>query len=272
MAERWAFCRQHRRQILGALPRDLKAALVVVQHIDAAFEEGLVKWLDEETPLAVVSPVDGQDLHQIVVGQGALPYDTAADYDRIERLMALGTGPWYRRQALMRAGVGPGQHLLDVGTGTGLLAREALKLVGPAGSVIGVDPSTGMMAEAHLPPGVTLVQGRAEDTGRPADSADMLTMGYALRHVSDVDAAFAEFHRVLRPGGRAVVLEISLPASRWGRVLLKAYMRAVVPMLARFVARRGDTALLWRYYWDTIESCIAPPQVMQERSRIDRRR
>jgi len=52
------------RALLGALPRDLKAALVVVQHIDAAFEEGLVKWLDEETPLAVVSPVDGQDLHQ----------------------------------------------------------------------------------------------------------------------------------------------------------------------------------------------------------------
>src|SRR5690606_22400700 len=50
--------------LLSALPRDLRAAVVIVQHIDAAFEEGLVRWLDEESPLTVVTPVDGQDLFQ----------------------------------------------------------------------------------------------------------------------------------------------------------------------------------------------------------------
>jgi len=187
--------------------------------------------------------------------------DTAPDYDRIERLLAFGSGPWYRRQALARAGLGAGQHVLDVGVGTGLLAREALKLIGPQGELVGVDPSAGMMEQARLP-GVQLLQGRAEALPRPDACCDMLTMGYALRHIGDVAQAFSEFHRVLRPGGRVLVLEITRPASRWGRGLLKAYMRGVVPALARLVAGRRHTPELWRYYWDTIDACIPPEQVM----------
>src|SRR5580658_909763 len=68
---------------------------------------------------------------------------TAADYDRIERAMAFGSGSWYRRRALERAGLRPGMRVLDIGTGTGLTAREAFALVGPSGEVTGVDPSTG---------------------------------------------------------------------------------------------------------------------------------
>lgn len=187
--------------------------------------------------------------------------DTAVDYDRIERLMAFGTGPWYRRQALQRAGLGEGMQLLDVGIGTGLLAREALKMIGPSGQIVGVDPSPGMMAQAQLP-SVTFVQGRAEALGRESQSADFVSMGYALRHVGDVDAAFAEFSRVLRPGGKVLVLEISRPQSRFAMFLMKAYMRVVVPVLARLVSRSADTSRLWRYYWDTIDACIAPPQVL----------
>jgi demethylmenaquinone methyltransferase/2-methoxy-6-polyprenyl-1,4-benzoquinol methylase len=78
-----------------------------------------------------------------------------------------------------------------------------------------------------------------------------------------VAAAFGEFHRVLRPGGRVLVLEISKPRGRIGTALLKAYMRAVVPLIARFIGQRHDTAELWRYYWDTIEACIPPEQVLQ---------
>jgi demethylmenaquinone methyltransferase/2-methoxy-6-polyprenyl-1,4-benzoquinol methylase len=162
---------------------------------------------------------------------------------------------------LQRAGLSAGAQVLDVGIGTGLVAREALKLIGPAGRLVGVDPSPGMMGEVSLP-GVELVQGRAEALPRADASCDFVSMGYALRHIADVNAAFAEFHRVLRPGGRLLVLEISKPAGRWGTALLKAYMRVVVPVIAKMVARQRDTAELWRYYWDTIEACIAPEAVL----------
>jgi demethylmenaquinone methyltransferase/2-methoxy-6-polyprenyl-1,4-benzoquinol methylase len=188
--------------------------------------------------------------------------ETAVDYDRIERVLALGSGPWYRRSALRRAGLARGAQVLDVGIGTGLVAREALKLIGADGRLIGVDPSPGMMGQVDLP-GVTLVAGRAEALPQPDASADFLSMGYALRHISDVGAAFSEFHRTLRPGGRLMVLEITRPSGRFATLLLKAYMRAVVPILARMVARQSSTAKLWEYYWDTIEACIPPASVME---------
>lgn len=187
--------------------------------------------------------------------------ETAADYDRIERMMAQGSGPWYRRQALMRAGLGAGERVLDVGIGTGLVAREALSLIGPTGKLVGVDPSPGMMGEVKLP-GVELVQGRAEAIPQPDGAHDFLSMGYALRHISDVNAAFSEFHRVLRPGGRVLVLEISKPKGSMGTAFLKFYMKGIVPLIARFVSRQRDTAHLWRYYWDTIEACIPPEKVV----------
>lgn len=187
--------------------------------------------------------------------------DTAPDYDRIERVLALGSGPWYRRSALQRAGLSKGAEVLDVGIGTGLVAREALTLIGPQGRLVGVDPSPGMMGEVKLP-GVELVRGRAEALPRPDASSDFISMGYALRHIADVNAAFAEFFRVLRPGGRLLVLEISKPSGRIGTAVLKAYMRGVVPVIAKVVAHQHDTAELWRYYWDTIEACIAPASVM----------
>jgi demethylmenaquinone methyltransferase/2-methoxy-6-polyprenyl-1,4-benzoquinol methylase len=187
--------------------------------------------------------------------------DTAPDYDRIERVLALGSGSWYRHEALRRAGLGTGAEVLDVGIGTGLVAREALTLIGPQGRLVGVDPSPGMMGEVGLP-GVELVAGRAEALPRADASSDFVSMGYALRHLADLSAAFAEFHRVLRPGGRLLVLEITRPTGRVATGLLKIYMRAVVPTIARVVARRQQTSELWRYYWDTIEACIPPETVL----------
>jgi demethylmenaquinone methyltransferase/2-methoxy-6-polyprenyl-1,4-benzoquinol methylase len=136
-----------------------------------------------------------------------------------------------------------------------------LALIGPNGRLVGVDPSPGMMGQVALP-GVELIVGRAEALPRADASSDFLSMGYALRHIADVNAAFAEFFRVLRPGGRLLVLEITKPASRVGTLVLKGYMRAVVPTLARIVSRQRDTAELWRYYWDTIEACIPPQAVL----------
>jgi len=119
-----------------------------------------------------------------------------------------------------------------------------------------------MMRQVRLP-GVQLVEGRAEALPQADASQDFVSMGYALRHIADVSAAFSEFHRVLRPGGRLVVLEISKPSGRLASWALKAYMRGIVPLIARFVSRQRDTAHLWRYYWDTIEACIPPARVLE---------
>ncbi len=187
---------------------------------------------------------------------------TAEDYDRMERILGFGTGLRYRGQALERAGLRPGMKMVDVGVGTGLVAREAVRITGSAELVTGVDPSPGMMQNAKVPEGVALVEGRAEEIPFPDDHFDFLSMGYALRHISDLSLAFEEFHRVMKPGAKLCLLEITCPESRWGRFLLKIYMKGVVPLLALFVSRRKNTPRLWRYYWDTIEACVPPAQVL----------
>jgi len=189
--------------------------------------------------------------------------DTAVDYERIESVLALGSGAWYRRQALLRAGLKPGMKVLDVGCGTGLLAREALAVIGPDGALTGIDPSPGMLAEGRSAlPAAAFIEGRAERLPVPDAQADFLSLGYALRHIDDVQVAFADFRRALRPGGRLLLLEITRPEGWLGRFLLKLYMRLFVPLVARMLARREGTPRLFRYYWDTIEACIKPPEVL----------
>lgn len=188
--------------------------------------------------------------------------NTAADYDRIEAMLAWGTGSRYRRQALVRAGLKTGMKVLDVGVGTGLVAAQACILTGDSKLVTGVDPSAGMLAASKLPAAVVLMEGRAESLPFPDNHFDFLSMGYALRHISDLGVAFAEFERVLKPGGRLCILEITQAQSRFGRWLLKSYMRGVIPLLTRFVSKQKDTATIWRYYWDSIEACVPPEQVM----------
>lgn len=189
--------------------------------------------------------------------------DTAVDYDRLEKILGFGSGPWYRGQALLRAGLKPGMQVVDVGMGTGLVTREILKITGQPDHVIGVDPSPGMMKQARFEQAVECRVGRAEDIPVPSASADFVVMGYALRHIADFAAAAAEFRRVLKPGGRLLILEITKPESAFANALLKIYMRGAVPLLARAVSKSKTTPMLWRYYWDTIEACVQPAQVMQ---------
>jgi demethylmenaquinone methyltransferase/2-methoxy-6-polyprenyl-1,4-benzoquinol methylase len=190
-------------------------------------------------------------------------FDRAApDYDRVEKLIGLGSGSWYRRQALLRAGLASGMHVIDVGTGTGLVAREAARIVGQPQLVVGVDPSPGMRENALLPPGLELLEGTAEAIPLPDGHADFVSMGYALRHIGDFEVAAREFFRVLRPGGTVCVLEITRPQGRLGTLLLKMYMRGVIPALSWVVSRDQDTPTFLRYYWDTIEACVPPERVL----------
>ena len=192
---------------------------------------------------------------------------TAGDYDRVERMMALGSGSWYRRQALKRAGLASGMRVLDVAIGTGLVAREEVSITGDPKLVLGLDPSIGMITQARRTLTLPTVLAVAEELPLSSASFDFLSMGYALRHLSDLSVAFAEFFRVVKPGGRICILEITRPPRGIRLMLLKAYMRLLVPAITRLTTNRGDSQLLWQYYWDTIEMCVPAETVISSLER-----
>jgi len=188
---------------------------------------------------------------------------TASHYDWINKVMSFGTGVRYRQEALERAGLGLGQSVLDIGCGTGVLARYEMDLVGSEGFVLGVDPSLGMLRQA-IGRGVERVtMGRGERLPLQDQQFDFISMGYALRHVADLGDAFTEYFRVLKPGGTVLLLEIAPPSSRPGYQLVKFYMKYVVPFITRLSIKDKNAQLLMSYYWDTVEQCV-PPQMILE--------
>jgi demethylmenaquinone methyltransferase/2-methoxy-6-polyprenyl-1,4-benzoquinol methylase len=188
---------------------------------------------------------------------------TARYYDYINRLLSLGSGSWYRRRALLRVGLRPGMTVLDVATGTGLVARQALVITGDRYGVIGLDLSAGMLAEVRRLLGIPLMQGLMEQLPVADARFDLVSMGYALRHVADLNATFREFHRVLQPGGVLLILEITRPAHPLKRALLKLYLGRLVPLLGWLTTGQRDLQTLMRYYWDTIENCVPPETIIQ---------
>jgi demethylmenaquinone methyltransferase/2-methoxy-6-polyprenyl-1,4-benzoquinol methylase len=187
---------------------------------------------------------------------------SAPHYDWITGAMSFGTGRWYRGDVLRRHGVAAGTRLLDVGSGTGVIAALAQEMAGPAGRVVAVDPSEGMLAEARKAGVRDTRVGRGEALPVGDGEFDILTMGYALRHVEDLVTTFREYRRALRPGGTVLLLEITRPAGRVHYNLLKFYLKHVVPRITRLVRRSREAEELMRYYWDTIEACVPPAQIL----------
>ena len=187
---------------------------------------------------------------------------TAADYDLTTRMMSFGCGGLYRQGALSRAGLRAGARVLDVAVGTGQVAREAIRICGSQGQVIGIDRSENMLAVARRSLGITVIQGEAENLPLADASVDFVSMGYALRHVSCLRLAFEEFNRVLRPGGRLLILEFGQPSSAAGRALARLYLSRIVPALCRPLTASDRAGELYRYCWDTIQSCVPAPIII----------
>jgi demethylmenaquinone methyltransferase/2-methoxy-6-polyprenyl-1,4-benzoquinol methylase len=186
----------------------------------------------------------------------------APHYDRIGWIGSLGTGNLYRKRALQRAGLKSGMIVLDVACGTGAVTRAILQVLNGAGTVVGVDPSAGMLAQARANVPAEFHEGEAEALPFPDNSFDFLTMGYALRHVGDLHKAFKEYRRVLRPGGRVLLLEITRPKGGLSLALTRFYFRDFLGWMMTLTGGDKTSREMMTYYWETIDVCVPPERIL----------
>jgi demethylmenaquinone methyltransferase/2-methoxy-6-polyprenyl-1,4-benzoquinol methylase len=187
---------------------------------------------------------------------------TAKHYNTVEKLFGNG-GLLYRRLALRRAGLRAGMRVLDVAMGTAAVGRGAAKIVGPSGLVVGVDPSHGMLAEAKKVFRGPRVRGYGQALPIRSESFDFVTMGIALRHVSDLRAAFSEYYRVLRPGGRVWILEGHVPHSALGQRVTRFVWAKLIPGMTLVATRSREAKELMDYYWDTVDQAVPPETIVR---------
>jgi demethylmenaquinone methyltransferase/2-methoxy-6-polyprenyl-1,4-benzoquinol methylase len=163
-------------------------------------------------------------------------------YDLAGALLSFGQDPRWRRAMVRSVEARSDQRVLDVATGTGMVAAALVRRYGC--SVVGLDQSREMLAGAQakldadrrLAERIELVRGEAESLPFADGEFDHLTFTYLLRYVDDPGATLAELARVVKPGGRVASLEFMLPPNPVARSLWKAYTRLAMPVLGRLIS------------------------------------
>ncbi|MGH2536374.1 MAG: ubiquinone/menaquinone biosynthesis methyltransferase [Candidatus Promineifilaceae bacterium] len=181
----------------------------------------------------------------------------AGRYDLMNRLMTAGQDRRWRRFVVARARLPQAGRLLDVATGTGDIAAEALRQH-PAALAVGADFTPEMMQAGRRAPSRAGVRWLAADAlALPfaGEQFDAAVSGFLMRNVGDVAAALTEQVRVLRPGGWLVILESSPPKDNWLRPLIRFHLNTVIPALGRLVA--GESAA-YRYLPETTQAFQSP--------------
>jgi demethylmenaquinone methyltransferase/2-methoxy-6-polyprenyl-1,4-benzoquinol methylase len=174
-------------------------------------------------------------------GQVRAMFDRIAGvYDAMNALMTAGLHRRWRRRAVELAGLAPGSRAIDVATGTGDLAIALARAVAPGGEVVGCDFSEGMLERARRKaPELRFEWADALSLPYPANGFDAATVGFGARNFADLRRGIAEMTRVVRPGGRVVILEITQPTREPLATFYRGWFDRVVPALGRVA---GDGA------------------------------
>ena len=180
----------------------------------------------------------------------------ATRYDLMNDLMSMGIHRLWKRRAVEMAGVRRGQRVLDLAAGTGDLAEKFSKIVGPDGKVVMSDINEAMLGQgrsrlvdAGVVGNLDYAIANAEALPFTSDSFDCVTIGFGLRNVTNKQFALDEMFRVLRPGGRAVILEFSHPTIAPLARAYDLYSFSVLPMMGKLVAGDSDS---YRYLAESI--------------------
>ncbi len=167
----------------------------------------------------------------------------AGPYDAMNTLMTAGLHHRWRERAVELAAVGPGSRVLDVATGTGDLAIALSRAVAPDGEVVACDFSEQMLARARVKaPQLRFEWADALALPYATDSFDAATVGFGARNFSDLRRGIEELVRVVRPGGRVVILEITRPTREPLASFFRGWFDRVVPALGRLAGEGAATA------------------------------
>lgn len=178
----------------------------------------------------------------------------APHYDLMNDLMSLGIHRLWKRFAIELANVQRGQRVLDLAGGTGDLAAKFSKLVGETGEVVLADINPAMLQQGRtrlLNQGILVdyAQVNAEKLPFADNSFDVISIAFGLRNVTDKSAALASMLRVLKPGGRVIILEFSELQVAPLKPLYDAYSFKILPFLGKLIAKDADS---YRYLAESI--------------------
>ncbi len=175
-------------------------------------------------------------------------HSVAAKYDIMNDLMSMGIHRVWKRFTIDCSGVRSGQHVLDLAGGTGDLTAKFSRLVGPTGQVVLADINQAMLEVGRdklrnigIVGNVDFVQANAEALPFPDNTFDVITIAFGLRNVTDKDQALRSMFRVLKPGGRLLVLEFSKPTQDWLSKVYDMYSFKVLPQMGKLVANDAES-------------------------------
>lgn len=191
----------------------------------------------------------------------------ASKYDLMNRIITAGQDVRWRREVILHTNLPSNGSLLDLGTGTGDLAREALQQH-PACMIVAADFTLRMMQVGRTKenPGsaMTYLHWNAADAQRLpfADASfDAVVSGFLLRNVSDLETSLAEQYRVLKPGGRWVALDTTPPPNSLIAPFIRFHLHQVIPTVGKIISGEADA---YHYLPDTTERFLEPEQMKKK--------